>query len=66
MRPLGKLNLIQLPSRPWGSLSMDFIIELPTSGGYNSILVIIDCLTKFGLFIPCKKTINASQLASLS
>jgi hypothetical protein len=32
---------------------------------YNSILVVIDCFTKLGTYIPCKKSINAEELADI-
>ena len=45
-QPLGKLQLLQEPRRPWGSLTMDFITDLPLSGSTDSILVVVDRLTK--------------------
>ena len=44
---------------------MDFIPELPASNGYDNILVIVDKLTKYGMFIPCKTTINEQETAKL-
>ena len=52
IKPLRKLHLIQAPIKPWGSITMDFITDLPLSEGYNSVLVIVDRLTKFAIFIP--------------
>src|SRR5437868_15369641 len=42
---------------------MDFITDLPESGGHDAILVVIDRLTKMSHFIPCRKDINAKQFA---
>ena len=42
---------------------MDFITELPISNSYNAILVIVDKLTKYGLFIPVHLTDTASDTA---
>ena len=42
---------------------MDHIIDLPTSNSYNTILVVIDRLTKMGYFIPAKKTDTATDQA---
>jgi len=44
---------------------MDFIEHLPPSLGFTSILVIVDRLSKQGLFIPTYDTITSAQLAEL-
>jgi len=44
---------------------MDFIEKLPESNGYNSILVVVDRLTKQGIFIPCTVNITSPELAIL-
>ena len=44
---------------------MDFIKKLPMSNGSNTILVIIDCLTKQLIFIPTVNTITSPMLAKL-
>jgi hypothetical protein len=47
------------------SIFMDFIKQLLPSLGFTSILVIIDCLSKQGIFIPTVDTITSGQLAEL-
>ena len=42
---------------------MDHITDLPESDGYDAILVIVCCLTKQGIFIPCNKTNTSEDLA---
>jgi hypothetical protein len=45
---------------------MDFIVGLPrTSHRYNSIWVIVDCLTKSAHFIPIGTTYKVRQYADL-
>jgi len=44
---------------------MDFITDLPQSEGYDTILVVIDRLTKMSKFIPCSKDLDARQFANL-
>jgi hypothetical protein len=58
---------LPIPHRRWTDLSMDFITHLPPSGdeGYDSIMVVVDRLTKMAHFIPCHKTITARQCADL-
>jgi transposase InsO family protein len=45
---------------------MDFIVGLPrTRASYDSIWVVVDCLTKTTHFIPVKATYNSAALAEL-
>src|SRR6202034_4292035 len=53
------------PERPWNSISMDFIEQLPNSEGFTAILVVVDRLTKQSIFIPTYDTITAADLAQL-
>jgi hypothetical protein len=39
--------------------SVDFIIELPDSHGFNMTMVIVDSVIKRGHFIPTHTTITA-------
>ncbi|UTT90241.1 hypothetical protein NDA17_004073 [Ustilago hordei] len=69
-RPYGLLQPLATPDRPWGSISLDFIEGLPTSKKYDSktydsILVIVDRLTKFAILAPTHKTVTAKQTAVL-
>ncbi|KAJ1021274.1 hypothetical protein NDA18_005515 [Ustilago nuda] len=51
--------------KPWGSISLDFIDILPPSKKYNSILVIVDRLTKYAILAPTYKTATAKHTAVL-
>jgi hypothetical protein len=54
-----------VPEWKWEEITMDFIVALPrTQSGYDSILVIVDRLTKVAHFIPVKTT-SGPQLAKL-
>ena len=64
-KPFGPLRFLPIPERPWSSLSMDFIEGLPPSDGHDSILVVVDRLTKMSIFIPTHKTLTSPQLARL-
>jgi len=44
---------------------MDFITDLLKSEGYDTILVVIDGLTKMSHFVPCSKDLDARQFANL-
>ena len=62
-KPYGLLKQLPIPECPWNSISMDFIETLPTSSGSDSVLVIVDHLTKQAIFIPT--TIHSEDLAIL-
>jgi len=64
-RPYGSLQQLSIPERPWNSISMDFIEKLPSSSGFDTILVIVDCLSKQAIFIPTHDTITSVELARL-
>jgi hypothetical protein len=51
---------------PFETVAMDFIVKLPLSNGFDSILTITDhdC-TKAAIFIPCNETITAEGVAEL-
>jgi hypothetical protein len=51
---------------PFQTIALDFIVKLPVSNGYDSILTITDhdC-SKAAIFIPCNETINAEGVAGL-
>jgi transposase InsO family protein len=46
-------------------ISIDFIVELPESYGYDAIMCVVDSLTKRAHFIPTHTTINAEGTAPL-
>jgi len=51
---------------PFETVTLDFITKLPVSQGYDSILTITDhdC-TKAALFIPCRESMTAEEIAGL-
>ncbi|KAH9448947.1 hypothetical protein Pst134EA_033175 [Puccinia striiformis f. sp. tritici] len=61
----GQLNSLSIPDKPWSVIGMDFITKLPVSSGFDSIMVVVDLLSKMTHFIPCKETYSASRIAQL-
>jgi len=61
----GKLMPNSIPKKPWAHISADFITKLPLAQGYNSILVVVDQLTKMVHFIPTTEKTSAKGLARL-
>jgi len=64
-RPYRSLQQLPILECPWNSISMDFIEKLPSSSGFDTILVIVDCLSKQAIFIPTHNTITSAELARL-
>jgi len=64
-QPAGKLMPNSIPERPWTHILADFITKLPLAQGYDSILVVVDCLTKMVHFIPTTEKTSAEKLARL-
>jgi len=54
-----------IPEKLWMHILTDFIIKLPLAQGYNSILVVVDRLTKMVYFIPATEKTSAEGLARL-
>ena len=65
------MQVMELLDIPWEEITMDFITKLPKSKDlttrvlYNSIMVVINRLTKYLHFIAFKETFNAEQLKQL-
>ena len=64
-KPYGLLQSLEVPSKPWASISMDFIVDLPASEGHDSVLVVVDMFSKMAHFLPCSKDIDAAGIAKL-
>jgi len=62
-RPYRLLKQLPIPEKPWNSISMDFIEQLPSSTGFTAILVMVDRLSKQAIFIPTHDTITSLELA---
>ena len=54
-----------IPEKPWSHISADLITKLPLAQGYDSILVVVDRLTKMAHFIPTTEKTIAGELARL-
>ena len=59
-----KPGLIPIPhsgdTRPFKTITMDYITDLPESNGYNAVQVVVDHdVTKAAIFSPCTKNVTA-------
>jgi hypothetical protein len=64
-KPYGSPMPLPVPTRPWDSISMDFITNLPNVNGYDAILTVVCTLYKMANLIPCNSTVTSRELAKL-
>eukprot|EP00253_Pinus_taeda_P021430 PITA_21430 len=64
--PAGLLQPLPIPEWKWEVISMDFITGLPkTKRNNDSIMVVVDKLSKAAHFIPIQSTYKAVQIAHI-
>ena len=63
--PSGELQPLPIPEERWDVISVDFILELPESGGYNSIMVAVDSVGKRSHFVKTVTTVTTARAANL-
>ena len=62
----GLLQPLPIPDKPWESIAMDFVFDLPrTQTGNDGIWTIICRFSKQAHFIPVRKKIKPDQMARL-
>ncbi|GJW65055.1 putative reverse transcriptase domain-containing protein [Tanacetum coccineum] len=65
-KPSGLLVQPEIPEWKWEKITMDFVTKLPkTANGYDTIWVIVDCLTKSAHFLPMRETDPMEKLIKL-
>ena len=64
-KPAGLLEPLPVAERPWESVSMDFIVALPKSEGFGSVMVVVDRFTKYATFIPTSADCKVDEVARL-
>ncbi|KAK3568350.1 hypothetical protein QTP86_004951 [Hemibagrus guttatus] len=59
----GLLEPLPTPRRPWSHLSVDFLTNLPDSGGFTTVMVVVDRFSKGCRLIPLDGLPTAMQTA---
>ena len=61
----GRLQSTQIPETKWSEISIDFIMDLPTStNNKDTILVTVNKATRMVHLAPCRKNITELELPS--
>ena len=61
----GLLQPVEIPSRKWAHVTMDFVTNLSVSNRFMSIVVFGDKLTKMVHLAGCKKEVTAMEYAQI-
>lgn len=64
-KPVGLLCPLQVPSRPWSHIALDFVTGPPISHGNTTILTITDRFSKSVHFVSLVKLPSALETANL-
>ncbi|KAL2243376.1 UNVERIFIED_CONTAM: Transposon Tf2-11 polyprotein [Sesamum indicum] len=64
-KKVGLLQPLPIPKRPWESVSMDYISGLPKVENLGSIIVVVDCLSKYATFIAAPKHVTVEGTSHL-
>jgi len=63
--PVDKLHSFRIPDLQWDMLSVDFVVELPLSSGHDTVMTVVDSMSKQAHFIPMYMMVTVEGAARL-
>ena len=63
--PVGELHPLWILDSRWDMLSVDFVVELPLSSRHDTVMTVVDSVSKRAHFIPTHTTVAAEGAAWL-
>ena len=62
---MGELQPLPILEAWWDTVSVDFIVELPEAHGFDTVMNVVDLVSKRAHFIPTTTTITTLEAARL-
>ena len=62
---VGELHPLQIPDSWWDTLSVDFVVELPLFSEHDTVITVVDSVSKRAHFIPMHMIVIAEEAARL-
>ena len=59
------MHPLQILDSQWDILSINFVIELPLSSSYDTVMTVVDSVLKKAYFILTHTTVTAEEAARL-
>ena len=63
--PVGELQPLSVPDARWDTLSVNFVVKLPESSGHDTVMTVVDAISKRVHFIPMHTTVTVEGAARL-
>jgi hypothetical protein len=56
---------LYVPPRPWHTVGFDYLTHLHVSNGFDSVLIVVDPLTRMAHFILCTESVTPEEISTL-